>query len=299
MNAFVLALRQVRYENTAFWRNPVAAFFVFVFPLMILAIFNLLFGNRELNVAGGTTHTATFYVPAIMALSVIYTCFHNVAIGVCYSRERGLLKRTRGTPLPSWAFLFGRIAHAVLLAILLVAIVTGAGVIFYNVDVPSNTLPALAVTLVVGAATFCALALAVTAIIANADASPAVVNGATLPLLFISDVFIPSEGRARVAHGLRGHLPRETPGVGDAHGVQSLRDGRGLRVGPPAGDARLDGSVRCWSRCGSSRGIRGARLGSLRRCRTRWCALPPARAAAGSAPAARSPLGPTPRCCRP
>ena len=191
VNAFVLALRQVRYENTAFWRNPVSAFFVFVFPLMILAIFNLLFGNRELNVAGGTTHTATFYVPAIMALSVIYTCFHNVAIGVCYGRERGLLKRTRGTPLPSWAFLFGRIAHAVLLAILLVAIVTGVGALFYNVDIPSNTLPALALTLVVGAATFCALALAVTAIIPNADASPAVVNGATLPLLFISDVFIP------------------------------------------------------------------------------------------------------------
>ena len=191
MNAFALALRQVRYENTAFWRNPVSAFFVFVFPLMILAIFNLLFGNRELNVAGGTTHTATFYVPAIMALSVIYTCFHNVAIGVCYSRERGLLKRTRGTPLPSWAFLFGRIAHAVVLAILLVAIVTATGAIFYNVDIPSNTLPALAVTLVVGAATFCALALAVTALIPNADASPAVVNGATLPLLFISDVFIP------------------------------------------------------------------------------------------------------------
>ena len=191
MNAVALALRQVRYENTAFWRNPVSAFFVFVFPLMFMVVFNLIFGNWEMDVPGGTTHTSTFYVPAIMALSVIYTCFSNVAIGVCYSRERGLLKRTRGTPLPSWSYLFGRVAHSVLLALLLVAIVTATGAIFYNVDVPSNTLPALAVTLVVGAATFCALGLAVTALIPNADASPAVVNGATLPLLFISDVFIP------------------------------------------------------------------------------------------------------------
>ena len=53
MNAFVLALRQVKYENTAFWRNPAAAFFTFVFPLMFLVIFNLLFGNRELDVQGG------------------------------------------------------------------------------------------------------------------------------------------------------------------------------------------------------------------------------------------------------
>ena len=45
MNDFTLALRQVRYENTAFWRNPVAAFFTIVFPLMFLVIFNLMFGG--------------------------------------------------------------------------------------------------------------------------------------------------------------------------------------------------------------------------------------------------------------
>jgi ABC-2 type transport system permease protein len=191
VNAFALALRQVRYENSAFWRNPVAAFFTFVFPLMFLVIFNLLFGNNELELPGGTAHTSTFYVPAIAALSVISACYTNVAISVSISRDQGLLKRTRGTPLPGWAFLFGRIVHATLVAILLVAIVTAAGALFYDVDPPTNTLPAFLVTLAVGAATFCALGLAVSSIIPNADASPAIVNASILPLLFISDVFIP------------------------------------------------------------------------------------------------------------
>ena len=102
MNAFALALRQVKYENTAFWRNPVAAFFTFVFPLMFLVIFNLLFGNDKLELPGGTAHTSTFYVPAIAALSVISACYTNVAISVALSRDQGLLKRTRGTPLPAW-----------------------------------------------------------------------------------------------------------------------------------------------------------------------------------------------------
>ena len=191
MNGLALALRQVRYENKAFWRNPPAAFFTFVFPLMFLVIFNLLFGNDELDVEGGTVNTSTFYVPAIAALSVMSACYSNIAIGVSFSRDQGLLKRTRGTPLPTWAFLAGRIVQATLIAILLVVIVTAAGVLFYDVDAPTNTMPAFLVTLALGAATFCALGLAITSVIPNADASPAVVNASILPLLFISDVFIP------------------------------------------------------------------------------------------------------------
>ena len=191
VSALALALRQVRYENRAFWRNPAAAFFTFVFPLIFLVIFNLLFGNDEIRVAGGTTNVSTFYVAGIAALSVVYTGYTGLAMNVSMARDQGLLKRTRGTPLPAWAFLFGRVVHMTLTMILLVAIVVAAGALFYDVDVPTGTMPAFAVALVVGAASFSSLALATTAIIPNADASPAVVNAITLPLLFISDVFIP------------------------------------------------------------------------------------------------------------
>ena len=191
MNGFSLALRQVRYENTAFWRNPVAAVFTFVFPFMFLVIFNMLFGNNDMALPGGAVKTSTFYVPSIAALSVIGACYTNVAMGVSLARDRGLFKRVRGTPLPSWSLLFGRIVHAMFLAVILVVLVAGAGVLFYDVDLPSNTLPAFLVTTALGAATFCALGLAIASIIPNADASPAIVNVSVLPLLFISDVFIP------------------------------------------------------------------------------------------------------------
>ena len=134
MNSLALALRQVRYENTSFWRNPAAAFFTFVFPLMFLVIFNLVFGNRELDVPGGSVSSSTFYVPAIVALSVTSACYNNVAMGIAFSRDGGLLKRFRGTPLPAWSYLFGRIVHSVLMALLLVVIVTGAGALLYDVD---------------------------------------------------------------------------------------------------------------------------------------------------------------------
>ena len=192
MNSLVLAVRQVRYENRAFWRNPLAAFFTVAFPLMFLVIFNLLFGNNEIRVEGGTTSTSTFYVPAIVAFSVITACFTNVAIGVTTARDQGLLKRTRSTPLPTWAYLGGRIIHAMLLAFLMAVVVTAMGFLLYGVDIPTNTLPAFLVALAVGAASFSVLGLAITAIIPNPDASPAVVQGIILPLMFISDIFIPT-----------------------------------------------------------------------------------------------------------
>lgn len=190
MSSLALLLRQVKYENRAFWRNPAAAFFTVFFPLMFLVIFNLLFGDNQIDVHGGTTEESNFYVPAITAFAVISACYTNIAMMVCGARDRGLLKRLRGTPLPPWVFLGGRIIHATLIALLLTAVITVAGALFYNVDIPTNTMPAFFLTLAIGAASFCALGLAVTALIPNADAAPAVVNASILPLFFISNVFI-------------------------------------------------------------------------------------------------------------
>ncbi len=193
MSAIALTLRQARYELLAFRRNPASVFFTFVFPLMFLVILNLVFGDEELEVRGGTVDTSTFYVPAIVALSVISACYTNIAMSLTFARDRGQLKRIRGTPLPAAAFFIGRILQATFISIILVALVLAIGVVFYGVDLPGDRAPAFLLTLIVGAAAFCSLGIAITAVIPNADASPAVVNASVLPLLFISDVFIPTE----------------------------------------------------------------------------------------------------------
>jgi ABC-2 type transport system permease protein len=192
MNSLTLALRQIAYTNKAFWRNPASAFFTFAFPLMFLVIFTAIFGSGQVTTAGGVTvSTSTFYVPAIAAFSVITACYTNIAISLSFTRDTGVLKRIHGTPLPAWAYLAGRIIHAVLMAVLLVALCAAFGAVAYHATLPSSGLPAFLLTLVVGAASFCALGIALTAFIPNADAAPAVVNASILPLLFISNVFIP------------------------------------------------------------------------------------------------------------
>jgi ABC-2 type transport system permease protein len=184
-----LAFRQVFYENRAFWRSPAAAFFTFFMPLFFLVLFNALFSNT-IAIKGGRVDIAVFFVPAIAALGVISACYTNLGMMVTISRDLGVLKRIRGTPLPPWAYIFGRILQAMFLAALLVVIVCAAGQLFYGVDIPTNTMPSFIVTVALGAGTFCALGLALTCVIPNADAAPAMTQATILPLLFISSVFI-------------------------------------------------------------------------------------------------------------
>lgn len=192
MNTLVLGIRQARYEMRAFWRNPAAAFFTFLFPLMFLFIFNSVLGDGAISIPGGEVDTSTFYVPAILAFSVISATYTNISMTVVYSRDGGLLKRVRGTPLPSLAYFIGRILQAIGVTLILVVIVMAAGIFVYGVELDAEKIPWLVLTLIVGSACFCALGLAITGFVPNADAAPAVINASILPLLFISNVFIPT-----------------------------------------------------------------------------------------------------------
>ena len=187
----VLVIRFARYANRTFWRNPAAAFFTLFLPVFFLVLFSALFGNEPLDINGHHVSSATFTMVGIITFSVVSACYTNLAISVTTARETGFLKRVRGTPIPRWTFLSGRILQSVLVALLLVVICFGFGAIAYHVSVPTSTWPALIVILIVGAAAFAALGLAMTALVPNSDAAPAIVNFSIFPFYFVSNVFIP------------------------------------------------------------------------------------------------------------
>jgi ABC-2 type transport system permease protein len=187
-----MTLRQMRYVNKAFWRNPASAFFTFAFPLMFLVIFTSLLGNGTVLIGGREVDQSTYYVAAMSAFAVITACYNNIAISLTFQRDAGILKRTNGTPLPPSAYFAARVLHALLVSLLLVAITVAFGRLFYSADVPAGaTLARFLVMVVVGAASFCALGFAITAVIPNADAAAPIVNATILPLLFLSGIFIP------------------------------------------------------------------------------------------------------------
>jgi ABC-2 type transport system permease protein len=86
--------------------------------------------------------------------------------------QAGILKRLRGTPLPAWVMFVGLVAHCIMLSLIDAALIAGMGLL-YGVPVPGHW-AAIIVTLVIGAAAFCALGVAVASLISNAEAAPAV-----------------------------------------------------------------------------------------------------------------------------
>jgi ABC-2 type transport system permease protein len=198
MSTLRLVARQVRYENLAFWRNPVAAVFTFAFPLIFMILAQLVFAGR---VDAGEA-TSAFYTPAIVAFSVVNVCFVSIAMTVSLSRDQGVLKRIRGTPLSLSAYLAARVIHAVMVTLLLTLIVVVCGALFFGAPLPPGQVPALVVVLIVGSAAFAALGLAMAGLIPDAHAAPALVNAIVLPLYFVSDVFVPvAEGSLVAAVG--------------------------------------------------------------------------------------------------
>lgn len=190
MSPASLVLHQFRYDQKIFWRNPASVFFTVLLPIIFLFIFATIFGNETLQELGGIK-TTTYYVPAITALAVISATFVYPAISVTRQREAGVLKRLRGTPLPNWVFIAGRVGNAVVISLLMAVLVTAIGKLVYGVAIPDQTIPAVLIALAVGAASFACMGFALTVLIPTEDAAPAVTNAVALPLYFISGIFIP------------------------------------------------------------------------------------------------------------
>lgn len=192
MNGLALVGHQFRYDQKAFWRNPASVFFTVMFPVIVFLILAVVFNGETVNVRGGVAAT-TYYVPAIMSLSIISATMQTLAMTLVIAREDGRLKRGRGTPMPPWVFIAGRVGNSIVVALMMLVLLAAIGGVLYGVSVPWERLPEILLTLVVGAASFCCLGIALTAAIPSQDAAAAIVNALLLPLYFLSGVFIPED----------------------------------------------------------------------------------------------------------
>jgi ABC-2 type transport system permease protein len=201
-----LVLHQLRYDQKVFWRNPAAVFFTVLFPVILLLIFAVVFGDETIDVDGGIEAT-TYYVPAIITLAVISATMQTMAMSLVIAREGGRLKRGRGTPLPAWVFIAGRVGNSVVLSLLMLAIVVAIGRVLFGVPIPWSHLPELLLVLAVGAASFCCLGIALTAAIPTQDAAAPIVNAVLLPLYFLSGIFIPDSELPSGVIDFANHFP--------------------------------------------------------------------------------------------
>src|SRR5271168_4855450 len=176
-NPVVLSWRQYRLERRMFWRNPSAAFFNFVLPLVILAG-----AGAALS---GNQHQLNRLVPMIAGMSVMSTTFTALAYNIVYLRERGVLKRIRGGPLPTGSYFGGVAANAVTNTALQILLVVLTGRLLFGIGWPPEPL-SLIVWVLVGVVAFAALGVAFAHAIPNFESTAAYVNAVFLPVVILS-----------------------------------------------------------------------------------------------------------------
>lgn len=186
-----LVVGQIRYQLLTFWRTPVALFFTIMLPLIMLVLFNALFGGATIDVeGGGEWPVRQFYTGGLAVFTAVSATYTNLANMVPIRREEGVLKRWRSTPIPTGVYIGGFIGSALVLALLATVLMLGIGVVFYDLQVEAAKMPAAVFNFIVGICAFAAMGMAVAAIVPTASSAAAVANATLLPIAFFSNVFI-------------------------------------------------------------------------------------------------------------
>jgi ABC-2 type transport system permease protein len=228
VSAVALAWEQFRLERKLFWRNPSAAFFNFILPLLLLLLVASVFAGDE--------DELEVLIPGIAGMSVMATTFNALAFNLTFLREEGILKRVRGTPMPTASYLAGLIGSAVTNAFVTVALVVVIGNVLYGVDWPREPLSLAAFT-GLGVVCFAALGIAFSHAIPNVDSVPAYQNAVFLPLIFISGVFYSADD-----------LPPALEAVAEALPLKHVIDGLSAAiVGTPVDEAAAAAVTGAWA----------------------------------------------------
>ncbi|MFI7542502.1 ABC transporter permease [Actinoplanes sp. NPDC049599] len=170
-----------------FTRSPLSTFFTLVFPLAFLVIVSAIVGNETTD-AG--VPVAQFLVAPFAVFGVAEAAFVVLATDTAGLRERGVLMRLRGTPVPVGTALTARVAATAVVSAAAVTLLTTVGVGLYGVEIIWRKVPALLLTLALGIGCFAALGLALVALTRTVLIVQTLTQGLLIPLAFISNVFI-------------------------------------------------------------------------------------------------------------
>jgi ABC-2 type transport system permease protein len=186
-----LLFHQVLADLRVSLRNPRARFFTFFFPILLLVVFNGVFGSGHTTVDGVHVKLSVFYVPGILTMSVVVAAYAGLVVTIATMRESGVLKRRRATPVPPVVLIAGLALSTVAITAVMTAILLIVAKVAYGVGFAPAAIAAIAVAVLVGTISFACVAYAVAGLIGNPDAAQPIVQATMLPLWFISGVFIP------------------------------------------------------------------------------------------------------------
>ena len=129
-----------------------------------------------------------FFVPGILAMSLMNSGVIGLATSFVTYRERGILRRIKVTPFSLTSFILARIATQLIVAVAQAGILVALGWLVYGLTLRGNVLVIL-LGITVGALCFLSIGFAISGIARNTETAASYANLITFPMLFLSGVF--------------------------------------------------------------------------------------------------------------
>lgn len=139
MSSLTILWKMTFVEAKLFLREPMAAFFTLVFPLMLLFLFGAIYGNEPEELFGGRG-TIDLSVPAYTAMIISTVGLLSIAISVTLYREKGILRRFRSTPLHPYVIILDTLVVNFIMTLLGTALLIIAAKLAYNLRFDGNAL---------------------------------------------------------------------------------------------------------------------------------------------------------------
>ncbi|GAA2604376.1 ABC transporter permease [Paractinoplanes durhamensis] len=185
---FTNGVARGKVEILQFIRDRTAVVFTFAFPAMLLLLFGTIFGDSYDDTG---VSVAQVYTASMIAYGALNTGFITMGSGLALDREDGTLKRLRGTPITSTAYLIGKLILVFVLSVAEVAMLLLVGVLVYDMPLPDASHWLTFVWLFLLSVIVCTLCgVAVSAIVKHARSAGAILNVPVVALQFVSGVFI-------------------------------------------------------------------------------------------------------------
>src|SRR5262245_54344866 len=127
-----LGARQAQSELRQFLRSREQVVFTLAFPVMIVIIFGSIFSG---DLGDGVKFTQ-YFVTGMIASGLMATGFQALAIQIPIERDRGVLKRFLGTPMPRWVYFAGKVMMVFGIGLVVTTILLIIAVLFYGVSLP-------------------------------------------------------------------------------------------------------------------------------------------------------------------
>jgi ABC-2 type transport system permease protein len=191
MNALAIGWDRTVLELKMYFREKEAVFFSFAFPIMMLAMFSVIFSDSFKDGRNDGVNAARFFLPGMVSAGVMLTSFQSMALSVSAERDDGSLKRLRATPIPPASYFLGKVGLVGITSLAQFALLLAIARVAFGVQLPTDpeAWGTFAWVFVMGVACGTVLGIAYSSLATSARSAGAVVIAPMLILQFISGVY--------------------------------------------------------------------------------------------------------------